>query len=218
MWLVVGSFLWTVPSQATALDPLGFTSLGTLNMIDSISINTDTLQLTGGASYTGVLDPVSGAGIFTFDDISGTRTLGLLSKGNLSFTGTINLLGAIEPIRLTEPTSIQPDQIILRDIGMSASNNVNITPGAEISGRRITLGSGVITLTGGTISGSTQFGVAALSATGEIVGTSGPTIVAPVPLPGALPLFTAGLGFVALAVQRRRARRKRGPRFRHELS
>ena len=91
MWLVVGSVLWTVPSQAAPLDPLSFTSLGILNTTDTISINTDTLQLTGGVSYTGVLDPVSGAGIFTFDGISGTnisifgtRTLGLLPRANVS--------------------------------------------------------------------------------------------------------------------------------------
>lgn len=72
-----------------------------MNTTDAISINTDTLQLTGGVSYTGVLDPVTGAGIFTFDNISGTnlsifgtRALGLLSKDNLSFTGTIDLLGS----------------------------------------------------------------------------------------------------------------------------
>ncbi len=74
-WLVVGGLLWTLPTQAAVLDPMAFTSLGTLNTTDTISINTDTLQLTGGASYTGVLDPVSGAGIFTFNDISGTKRI-----------------------------------------------------------------------------------------------------------------------------------------------
>ncbi len=73
--LVVGSLPWTVPSQAAELDPMAFTSLGTLNTTDTISINTDRLQLTGGASSTGVLDPVSGAGIFTFNDISGTKRI-----------------------------------------------------------------------------------------------------------------------------------------------
>lgn len=92
-WCVVCSLLWTVSSQAAVLDPMAFTSLGTLNTTDTISINTDRLQLSSRASSTGVLDPVSGAGIFTFDDIFGTnlsifgtRTLRLLSKGNLSFT------------------------------------------------------------------------------------------------------------------------------------
>jgi hypothetical protein len=78
--------LWAIPSQAAVLDPWAFTSLGTLNALETVIINTDTLALTGGAAYTGVLDPVSGAGIFTFDDITGanlsifgTRALGLLA-------------------------------------------------------------------------------------------------------------------------------------------
>ena len=271
MWLIGGSLLWTVPSQAAGLDPLAFSSLGTVSTTDTISINTDTLQLTGGASYTGVLDPISGAGIFTFDGISGTnlsifgtRTLGLLSKGNLSFTGTIDLLGsgglemvavstmtlanlqttgsgatvsltaselniggvvdagnrpldirAIESIRLTAPILSQPNQIITRDIGLSAGNSLNITTGAGISRGTVNLGSGVITLTGGINSGSAQSGLVAVSATGQLVGSPNVSVVAPVPLPAVLPLFTAGLGFVALAVQRRRARRKRGTRFCH---
>jgi hypothetical protein len=99
MWMVAFC-LWTASSQAALLDLWAFTSLGTLNTSDAISINTDTLQLSGGASYTGVLDPVSGATIFAFDNstgtslsIYGTRTLGLLSTGNIAFTGTIDLFG-----------------------------------------------------------------------------------------------------------------------------
>jgi hypothetical protein len=83
------------------LDPWAFTSHGALNVSETISINTDTLELTGGVSYSGVVDPVSGAGIFAFDDITGAnlsifgaRTLGLLSRGNIAFTGTIDLLGS----------------------------------------------------------------------------------------------------------------------------
>jgi hypothetical protein len=257
-WVVVCSLLWTLPSQAAVLDPLAFTSLGMLNATDSISINTDRLQLTGGASYTGVLDPVSGAGIFTFDGISGTnlsifgtRTLGLLSKGNLSFTGTIDLLGSgglemvavgamtlanlqtagsggtvsltagqlnvggavdagsrpldisvIEPIRLTAPIPIQPDQIILRDIGLSARNSLNITTGAGSSRGTVNLGSGVITLTSGTNSGSTQSGVVTVSAAGEIVGSPNVGVVAPVPLPASLLLFATGLTAFGLLKRR----------------
>ena len=69
---------------------------------------------------TGLLDPVSGAGIFTFDDITvtnlsifGTRTLGLLSKGNIAFTGTIDLFGsgglnimALGPMTLTNANAV----------------------------------------------------------------------------------------------------------------
>lgn len=71
LW-IVAFCLWTVPSQAALLDPWAFTSLGTLNATEAVTINTDTLQLTGGASYTGVLDPVTGAGIFAFDDMTAT--------------------------------------------------------------------------------------------------------------------------------------------------
>lgn len=100
LWMMV-ICLWAVPSQAALLDPWAFTSLGTLNTSDAISINTDTLQLSGGASYTGLLDPVSGATIFAFANMTGTslsiygtRTLGLLSTGNIAFTGTIDLFGS----------------------------------------------------------------------------------------------------------------------------
>jgi hypothetical protein len=101
-WTVVFC-LWALPSHAAVLDPWAFTTLGTLTASETISINTDTLQLTGGAAYTGVLDPVSGAGIFTFNDITGTnlsifgtRTLGLLSTDNIAFAGTIYLRGTID--------------------------------------------------------------------------------------------------------------------------
>lgn len=76
-WMIrawtVASCLCAIPSYATTLDSCAFISLGTLNVSDAICINTDTLLLTGGASYTGVFDPVSGVGIFAFDDISGTN-------------------------------------------------------------------------------------------------------------------------------------------------
>ena len=104
-WIIrawtVSFCLWALPSQAAVPDPWTFTSLGTLTASETININTDTLELTGGASYSGLLDPVSGAGIFTFDGITGTnlsifgtRTLGLLSRGNIAFTGTIDVLGS----------------------------------------------------------------------------------------------------------------------------
>jgi hypothetical protein len=226
-----------------------------LNTADTISINTDTLQLTGGASYTGVLDPVSGAGIFTFDGISGTnlsifgtRTFGLLSKGDISFTGTIDLLGSgglemvavgamtlenlqtagsggtvslmagqlnvgglldagdrplgirtPEPINLTAPI-IPVGESVSRDISLSGRSGLTLTTGTGVVQRTVDLGSGLITLTAETGTTSEQV---ALSTAGQIVGTSGVSIVAPVPLPAALPLFAAGLGFVALALQRR---------------
>ena len=204
-WLVVSGLLWTVPSRAALLDPMAFTSLGTLNTTDTISINTDTLQLTGGASSTGVLDPISGAGVFTFDNISGTnlsifgtRTLGLLSKGNLSFTGTIDLLGS--------------GGLEMVTVGSMALHNLN----AGGSGGDIQLEANQFSVTG-----TINFVNRSLSVTSatDIVLPGGhipggvipvrpipPRLDVPVPLPAALPLFTAGLGFVALAVQRRRMR------------
>lgn len=216
--LVVGGLLWTVPSQAALLDPLAFTSLGTLNTTDTISINTDTLQLTGGAFYTGVLDPVSGASIFTFDGISGTnlsifgtRTLGLLSKGNLSFTGTIDLLGT--------------GGLEMVAVGSLALNNLNSTGSG---GGDIQLGANQFSLSGSitvvnrslSITSATDIVLPGGPGVPRIIPSSGPVIFsgggtpsviltrpdAPVPLPAALPLFAAGLGFVALALQRRRAR------------
>lgn len=246
--------LWALPSEAAGLDPWAFTSLGTLNASEPISINTDTLQLTGGASYAGVLDPVSGAGIFAFDDfvgtnlsIFGTRTLGLLSKSNIAFTGTIDLLGSggldmvalgsmtlanlqtmgsggavsltadqmnvggvvdagarplgirtPEPINLTSPI-IPVGESVLGNISLSSRDGLVLTTGAGITGRTVTLGSGLITLDGGTLSGQ----IAVSATTGQIVGTPGVSIVAPVPLPASWILFAAGLGFMSLKLKRR---------------
>ena len=76
VWTVVFC-LWALPSYAAVLDPWVFTSLGSLNASETVNINTDTLALTGGAAYTGVLDPVSGAGIFAFHDITAPKSLNL---------------------------------------------------------------------------------------------------------------------------------------------
>jgi hypothetical protein len=237
-------YLWAVPAQAAVLDPWAFTSLGTLNASDSISINTDTLQLTGGASYTGVLDPVSGASIFAFDNITGTsmsiygtRTLGLLSTGNIAFTGTIDLFGSggLDMVGLGSTTlanvnalgggqtvSLTANQINLggtvdsgsRPLSVSAVESINLSgdigsgvirisgreglvlsTGAGVTRGTVALGSGLVTLTGGSISGQ----IVVSSTTGQIVGSPGVTVVAPVPVPAASLLFATGiavLGFV----------------------
>jgi hypothetical protein len=238
---IVAFCLWAVPAQAALLDPLAFTSLGILNAIDSISVNTDTLELTGGASFNGVLDPISGSGIFAFDDIagtnlsiSGTRTLGLLSKGNIAFTGTIDLLGsgglemvsggtmtlanlrtvgggqtvllAASQVNLKGPvdsgsrplgiSTVEPitlsGEIGRGNVSLSAESGLTVTTGTGITGRTVTLGSGVITLTGGTSSGQIT-----ISNAGEIIGSPGVTIVAPVPLPASVLLFATGLVSIA---------------------
>lgn len=206
VWTVV-ICLWAIPSQAAVLDPLAFTSLGTLNASETISINTDTLQLTGGAAYSGLLDPVSGAGIFTFDDITGTnlsifgnRTLGLLSKGNISFTGTIDA-GSMPLAMIAAKYSLLSEEARRGSIGLLSGRDL-IVPGAGVMGRTVNLGSGIVTLTGGTISGSTNFVVSTVSSIGTLSGTTGVTLVEPVPVPAAFLLFATGLAALGLVKRR----------------
>ena len=200
--------LWAIPTHAAVLDPWAFTSLGTLNASETISINTDTLQLTGGTSYTGVLDPVSGVSIFAFDDITGTslsiygsHTLGLLSTGNIAFTGTIDLLGsggldigAVGALAMKNLSALGSGgdiqlhaalftlsgtiTTITRSIRVASSNDI-VIPG----------GTGLVPVSGGPI---------------PVPGSGGIITVAPVPLPASMVLFTTGLGVVSLALKRRR--------------
>jgi autotransporter-associated beta strand protein len=94
--------------SAAPLDPNAFTSLGTLDVsAGTLTINTDTLAISGAAAFTGVVH-VQGPGlpdiaVFTFDDIdiaaavtinfSGTRPLAFLSQGDVAIDTTINLNG-----------------------------------------------------------------------------------------------------------------------------
>lgn len=237
------------PSQAATLDPFAFTSLGTLNAVAPLSINTDTLQMTGGASYTGVLDQSSGGAIFTFDSITGTdvsvfgsRSLGLLSRSDIAFTGLIDVLGsggvdivASGSMTVTNLNSTSPISLVTGSqmniqgvinggpapISLNSTGNINvlyplqdvsviatreggsggiISLGNLVMTTRIgagTLGSGIITLTGGTI--SDQFSGVNL---GSIAVSSGVDLVAPVPIPGALCLFASGLGVLGLLKRR----------------
>ncbi len=208
-WTVAFCF-WALPSHAAVLDPWGFTSLGTLNASETASINNDMLQLTSGASYSGVPDPVFGAGIFVFDDISGTnlsifgtRTLGLLSRDSIAFTGTIDLRGTIDagsrPLEVIAAKNFTlSGEARIGNIGLSSGRDPLVTTVAGITGRTVSLGSGIITLTGGTISGSTNFSVSTASSTGESIGSAGVTLVAPVPVPAAFLLFATGLVVVGL--------------------
>ena len=204
--------LWAIPTHAAVLDPWAFTSLGTLNASDTISINTDTLQLTGGASYTGVLDPVSGASIFAFDDITGTslsifgtRTLGLLSTGNIAFTGTIDLLGS--------------GGLDIGAVGALAMKNLS----ALGSGGDIQLHAGQITLSGSinwanhSLSITSPGDIVVLGGAGllpapggplPVLGPGGVITVAPVPLPAAAPLFAAGIAALGLLKRGTHKRRK----------
>src|SRR5262245_30137200 len=62
-------------ASAAPLDPNAFSSLGTLQVpAGSITINTDTLSITGAATFTGVLQSQGGGGnpdiaVFTFADL-----------------------------------------------------------------------------------------------------------------------------------------------------
>jgi autotransporter-associated beta strand protein len=93
------------------LDPNAFTSLGTLNVSSgTLTINTDTLAMSGAATVTGVaLNQSSGPAVAVFDfssitigsgvtvNIVGTRPIALLSQGNAvvqaGLSGTGGYLG-----------------------------------------------------------------------------------------------------------------------------
>ena len=211
VWTVV-ICLWVIPSQAAVLDPWAFTSLGTLNASEAISINTDTLELTGGASYAGVLDPVSGAGIFAFDgiigtnlSIFGTRTLGLLSTGNIVFTGTIDLLGsggsemvAIDSLAIKDLVTtgaggdiqLHANQVILSGSITLLNRSLSITSAIDIVGLG---GTWVVPLADRTIP--------VISPGGTIVVTNRET-AAPVPLPASLVFFFTGIASLGLITRR----------------
>jgi hypothetical protein len=211
-WTIVFC-LWALPSHAAVLDPYAFTSLGTLNSSETINIDTDTLQLTGGASYTGVLDPVSGAGIFTFDDIIGTnlsifgtRTLGLLSRGNIAFSGTIDLLGsggldmgAIGSLAIKDFTAagsggdiqLHADQFALSGSIKFFDRSLSITSATDI----VSLGgTGAVPLPDRTIP--------VISPGGTLVVIDRGTI-APVPLPASLVFFATGFAVFGLVKRRK---------------
>src|SRR5262245_57833105 len=100
--------------SATPLDPLAFTSVGTLALtVGSITINPDTLASTRPTNFTGVTfdqgsfvqnsvtDFDRTVVVFDFNDISiaggvtvtvtGSRPLALLSRGNLTLGPAINM-------------------------------------------------------------------------------------------------------------------------------
>lgn len=108
---VVAMVLLLLPAAtapAGGLDPNQFSSLGTLNVAaGSITINTNTLQVTGAASFTGVLHSQVGSpavAVFTFDDVAiasgvtitltGNRPLAILSQGDISIQSNLVANGA----------------------------------------------------------------------------------------------------------------------------
>lgn len=91
--------LAAVTTQAAPLDPNAFTSLGTFNPGSNVTVNTDTLAMTGGVSGTGV--NASGVAVFTFTSVTlnngisvtatGSRPFALLSRGAMTISGTIDV-------------------------------------------------------------------------------------------------------------------------------
>src|SRR6516162_8639182 len=98
------------------LDPNAFPSLGPLNVSSgSLTIDTDTLSVSGAASFTGVaLNQTGGplVAVFDFSSITigsgvtvtlhGTRPLALLSRGNATIQPTLTVsAGASNPVSNT---------------------------------------------------------------------------------------------------------------------
>ena len=107
---------------------------------------------------------------------SGSRPLGI------NAVAPINLAGEIGSV----------------DIRLSGRSGLAPTTGAGISSRSVSLGSGVITLASGGNPGGATSGQITISSAGEIVGSPGVTVVAPVPVPAAFLLFATGLAALGL--------------------
>ena len=73
-------------ANADPLNPNAFASLGTLNLnAGSITINTDTMQITGAANFTGVSYPQSGGSniaVFCFNNINLGTNLSVTITGS----------------------------------------------------------------------------------------------------------------------------------------
>jgi hypothetical protein len=112
----------------------------------------------------------------------------------------------VEPINLSGGPitfSGEIETITTRDISPSDRSGLTLTTGAGISSRSVTLGSGIITLTSGGNPGGATSGQIAISSAGEIVGSPGVTVAAPVPVPAAFLLFGTGLVVFGLVKRRK---------------
>jgi autotransporter-associated beta strand protein len=99
--------LTIVPAARGQLDPNAFSSLGTLNVMSgTLTINTDTLAMSGAATFAGVaLNQNGGPQVAVFDfasisigsgvtvNITGTRALALLSQGGATVMPALSLDG-----------------------------------------------------------------------------------------------------------------------------
>ncbi|MBX3435271.1 MAG: hypothetical protein KF847_18280 [Pirellulales bacterium] len=103
---LTAALLSATPALADPLDPLAFSSLGTLNVSSgTLSINTSTLAMSGAASFTGINWPQPSGppiAVFVFDAINitggsisiiGDRPLALLSKSDAQIVPTTSISG-----------------------------------------------------------------------------------------------------------------------------
>lgn len=150
--------LWTVPGHAAVLDPGASTSLGVLNTTQPVSINTDTLALTG------VLDPITRTNPVTFDTISGAdisiigaRPVSLLSKGNITLTGGLNVLGrgGLDIVATRSLTvgggrnvSLAVGQVNLAGSARAVIRPLAVMSGAEVIALSGEIGNGIISISG----------------------------------------------------------------------
>ena len=153
MLSVIVILLVAGPAEALQLNLLDFSSLGTLNVSTDIVINSDTRQLSGGASFTGVLDATTNATVFTFDSIQaanisilGSSPLAILSKGNISLNGPVTSSIASE-LELAAAGTVTVNNGVLSANGSTLTilaNEVRINSqltgaGAIVAGGNLTL-------------------------------------------------------------------------------
>lgn len=101
-------------------------------------------------------------------------------------------------VNKTEAIGLISPNIVSGRAGISGPSGLVVTTGMGLTQHNVELGSGLVTLTGGTISGRV-----AVSTAGQIIGTPGVSLVAPAPLPAALLLYATGLGVLSLFLRRR---------------
>jgi fibronectin-binding autotransporter adhesin len=113
--------LFSLRANADPLNPLAFTSLGALSLNSgSITINTDTMQITGAANFTGVSYAQSGGSniaVFCFNNIN------LESNVNVTVTGS-------QPLALLSIQNATIDNVISVDAGAAQQSP---GPGASMS-------------------------------------------------------------------------------------
>jgi len=92
------TLLAALTAAANPLDPNAFTATGT-NIVDTGTVAIDTTNLTMTGGYTGTVS--NGVAVFAFDgltlnnvSVSGSRPLALLSQGDLTLTGTLQIAGS----------------------------------------------------------------------------------------------------------------------------